>query len=446
MPTANDPKENPESASVPRRVWSGTGLLVLGRVFGALCTMAVLALLSRHLPGEGFGRFTFYLAAFALLDALADFGTGAVAVQRTAHDNWAIPAVLTSARRIRVALATVGVAVVGLLVLALREPGGWWITLAALYPLTHALELSATVFKNRLAWGVPVAVRALAAAARLGIVLALFALGVESAALFLLGTAAASGLANVLLHLAARRHLPRPTIAIQPERGLLRAAWPLGVAGLCQQAYFHVDNLFVRAIEGLEPTGWYNGGVRLMSVLIMVAQFAPQVALPWLTRRTHEGDLGRACARLGQPLFALAGLGTGLLLPWREDVLRLLYGDAFAAAGASLGWLLAAAAAIYAGACLLTAVVATGSSRAVLAVAAAGLAVNVAGNFALVPPLGITGAGLATFATELAVAVGALWVLVRAGRSPLAHRPWLWLLGPVLFGAGAWLSGLFVSP
>ena len=39
------------------------------------------------------------------------------------------------------------------------EPGRVWIVLAALYPLTHTLELTATVFKNRIAWGLPVAVR-----------------------------------------------------------------------------------------------------------------------------------------------------------------------------------------------------------------------------------------------------------------------------------------------
>ena len=62
-------------------------------------------LLSRHLSVESFGRYTFYLAVFALLDSLTDFGTGAVAVQRTAGDPGAVAGVLRAGRRIRLALA-----------------------------------------------------------------------------------------------------------------------------------------------------------------------------------------------------------------------------------------------------------------------------------------------------------------------------------------------------
>ena len=60
------------TARVPRRVWGGTGLLVLGRLWGSACTLGYLFLGARHLSGDGFGRLTFYLALFMVLDALAD--------------------------------------------------------------------------------------------------------------------------------------------------------------------------------------------------------------------------------------------------------------------------------------------------------------------------------------------------------------------------------------
>lgn len=63
-------------------------------------------------------------------------------------------------------------------------------------------------------------------------------------------------------------------------RGLFLAALPLGVASLCQQAYFYVDNLFVRPICGAGELGRYNTGVRVMSYGIMVAIYATQAALP----------------------------------------------------------------------------------------------------------------------------------------------------------------------
>ena len=439
---AEDAQDAQPERGVPRRVWSATALQVLGRVWGSICTLLTLALLARHLAGDSFGRFTFYLTVFALLDSLTDFGTGTVAVRRTAANPWAVPGVLASTRRVRLALASLGALGVTATAFLLGEPGAPWILLATLYQLTHAFELSAVVFKNRVAWGIPVAVRALAATFRLALVLGLWRLGVQSPALYLLGTAAGSSLANVLLHRAARPHIPRPTIPVARARGILREAWPLGVAFLCQQLYFYVDNLFVLLIEGDTELGRYNGGVRIMSFLIMTATYASGSALPWLVRRGGEGSAGSAAAQLGQPLFAAACLGCGALWPWSSELLAFVLGDDFASAGPSLAWLLMACAAVAAGAPLLTTVVAAGRPMHVLAVAGGALLLNTVGNALLVPRYGITGAALATFVTEVAVALGAAVALSRLGSSAFRWRPWRWLVGPVAFAVAAWLSSL----
>jgi O-antigen/teichoic acid export membrane protein len=209
------------------------------------------------------------------------------------------------------------------------------------------------------------------------------------------------------------------------------AALPMGIAGLCQQTYFYVDNLFVRAQLGSEPLGHYNVAVRVMSYGIMVAVYAPLAALPWLTREHEEGHLAAAVTRLAQPLFALAGFAIGLVWPWCEALLAL-FGADFVSAADSLRYLLLACLAVYIGASLLTAVVASGRSRDVLYVALAGLAINLIGNTLLVPSFGMQGAAMATFATEAIVALGALWCLQRAGVKvfPGPH-PSRWLAGPV---------------
>lgn len=422
-------------------MWGGTALLVAGRLWGSACTFVALYLLARRLEPGGFGRYTFYLALFALLDALVDMGTGAVAVQRTADDESAIRGVLATARRIRLATGLLGLGLVGGGALLFGEPGAPWVLLASLYPLSHALELSATVFKNRIAWGLPVAIRALASTLSLAFVLLLLRCDAGEPALYLVGVAAGSASANFLLHAAARRHLAAVRVAAPvPWRELLGAALPLGLAGLCQQAYFYVDNLFVRAIEGEEPLGHYNVGVRVMSYAIMVAVYASMAALPWFAREHAAGRLGPAVARLARPLFALAGLGAGLCFPWTRELLGL-FGPGFEQAAASLQWLLGAATVVYVGSALLTAVIATGGTRAVLAVAATGLGVNLVGNALLVPRLGIDGAALATFVTEAAVALGALFALHRAGvRNLGGGAPLLWLGGPLMFALGYLVS------
>lgn len=437
-----EPSAHSEEQSVPRRVWGSTAWLVLGRLWGSTCTLVMLFLLARYLDAPGFGRFTFYLALFMVLDSLVDMGTGQVAVQRTASDPQRIPAILRVMRRTRLVTGTLGVLLVGGGAWIADEPGAGWILLASLYPLSHVLELSLTVFKNEIAWGRPVAVRAAAHGASLAFVLLFYWRGVTEPSLFLVAVALGSTLGNIGLHAISREHLARlgrPT-RTEPWRPLLRAALPLGVASLCQQTYFYIDNLFVRVLVDETAVGHYNIAVRLMSWAIVVAVFATLAALPWLTREHHAGRLGPATARLAQPLFALAGLATGAAMVWRTEVLAL-FGPGFPAAAGALGWLLPASALVYAGAALLTAVVATGRTSYVLAIAATGLAVNLAGNALLVPKQGIEGAAAATFATELVVLVGAAIALAHLGASPLARDPgihrWRWLAGPLLF-AMAW--------
>src|SRR5688572_17710184 len=144
------------SDAVPGRVWRGTALLVLGRVWGSACTLATFLLLSRHLETADFGRFTFYLAIFLMLDTLADFGSGQVAVQSTAHDEERIPETLAAARRLRLAMGGLGVVLVGGGAVLLGERGAVWILIASLYHLTHVCELSTLALKNRIAWRIPV--------------------------------------------------------------------------------------------------------------------------------------------------------------------------------------------------------------------------------------------------------------------------------------------------
>lgn len=416
----------------PRRILGATALLVLGRLWSSACALLALVVLARTLEGDDFGRFTFYVALFVLLDTLADLGTGAVAVQRTAAAPAELPEVVAGARRIRLAAGAVGAALVGGGAWVLGEPGAGWILLATLYPLSHALELEATVFKNRIAWGVPVAVRVAASSAALLLVLAAVARGVRDPALLLLCQVGGHGLGNLTLFLAARPHLPRRALGAIPWRPLLAAALPLGLAGLCQRGYFYLDNLFVRALEGEVALGHYNVGVRVLSYTVMGAVYASLAALPWLARCHARGQLGAAARDLTQALLALGGLAAGLLWPWTSTLLGL-FGPGFEAASTSLRWLLGAAVAIHAGAGLLTAVLAAGRARAVLAIAAAGLGLNALANALLVPAHGIEGAAMATLATELAVASLAAYALTRQQRGALGGRAWAWLGAPALF-------------
>lgn len=428
-----------DQPGVPPQVWSGTLLLAAGRVWSSACFAVILIVLARSLDGDEFGRVTFYMTAFALLEVVSDFGTGTAVLQRGGAGPGAFAAALSAGRRVRARLAALGALGIGLGAVAAGEPDWPWIALASLHSLTRVAELSSVALQRELSYGLPVAVRAGGAAARLLVVLLLVALGVARAGPFLLVYGAGLGLGNLTLHALARGRLPRPSPPEMPAAELWRLAWPLGLSGICQQLYFYVDNLFLRVLRGDGELGHYNAAVRVMSFLVMVAAFSTSAALPWLVRRHGRGELGAAAARLSLPLFLGACLALGALWPWTGPLLRLLFGAGFVDAAAALRWLLVAAAVVYVGSGLLTALVASGRGLAVLSVTSASLAVNLLGNALLVPRHGMLGAAAATAATELCVACGA-WLGLRRAGVDVAVRPATWLLGPLAFALGALVS------
>jgi O-antigen/teichoic acid export membrane protein len=86
---------------------------------------------------------------------------------------------------------------------------------------------------------------------------------------------------------------------------------------------------------------------------------------------------------------------------------------------------------VYPGAAFLTALIAAGRMRLVLAVATLALAVNLAGNALAVPRFGAEGAAMMTLLTESTVTFGALIALLVRGE-PLSARPLRWFVGPLV--------------
>lgn len=419
--------------------------MVLGRMYGSACTLISLWWIARELSLEDFGRYSFYLALFVVLDTWSDFGTGQIAVQRTASDPSALAAVLASARRLRLWMGFAGSLLITSLALAFEERGAVWIWLASLYPLTHALELSTVPLRNRMDWRIPVTLRAIASTLSLVFVLLLGASEEREPARYLCAVAAGSTLGNLLLYWACRAHQPAPTDERYPLRLLWASVWPLGLASLCQQAYFYADSLFVRSFAGPEELGPYHIGVRVMSYAIMVAIYATQAALPWLARAHAAGDLGSACAGFAATLFARACALLGFAMPWTAAILDAFH-PGFSRASISLQWLIAASAAVYAGSALMTALVAAGASRSILRVALLALAVNLLGNAWAVPHYGVSGAGAMTLITELCVVLLASIELRRLGARGLWRAQLgTWCAAPALFLATWALSAALQS-
>jgi len=383
-----------------------------------VCSALTLAILARELPLGEFGRYTFYLALFAFLDGLVDFGSGALVLQKGTSDEGAFMAMLRVARGVRGVVALASMALLALAIGMLDEAQAGWIVLAALYPLSRTLEASSLVFQRRIKHGTPVLLRGVAASLRTLSIAFLVLDGTTSAAPLLAVHAAWIAAANLAQHWAARKELLRLSKVASawpavPLRGFLALAFPLALASVSQQAYFYVDNLFVRGMLGTEELGRYNAAARIFSWLVLFAAYATSAALPWLVRQHEAGSLNAATRQLSQPLLVGGVLVCGSAFAFADPLLGFVFGPDFSASAASLRWLLLGALCVFAGAPFLTALVAAGHNWTVAKITTAALLVNVIGNLWWIPSSGIQGAAAATLASEATILVTSLFLLRR---------------------------------
>jgi len=204
----------------------------------------------------------------------------------------------------------------------------------------------------------------------------------------------------------------RYQLGLQFDRRLLREmnrfGLPLVPSALALWAINFVDRIFIAVFKGQDEVGVYSLGVRTSSVIVFL-MIAFRLAWPAFAYSIDdERDAKRTYAFvLTYLLFVCCwlSLALGVLAPWIVRVLAPTKPEFHRAADA-VG-LLAFASSAYAGYTVLA--IGIGRARKTQfnwIVAGAAAVVNVALNFALIPPYGMIGAAISTAAAYVALFAG----------------------------------------
>ena len=204
----------------------------------------------------------------------------------------------------------------------------------------------------------------------------------------------------------------RYQLGFQFDRKLLRAmnkfGMPLVPAALALWAINFIDRFFVAIFKGQAEVGVYSLAVRVASVIVfLMAAF--QLAWPAFAYSIEEEHIAkRTYAFVLTYLMLLcswASLVLGLLSPW---IVRILAprNEAFWRASEAVG-ILCFSATAYAGYTVLAIGIGRARRTQFNWIVTGGAALlNVALNFALIPPYGMMGAAIATLAAYVAMFVG----------------------------------------
>jgi O-antigen/teichoic acid export membrane protein len=416
----------PSTASTATRQRAARDILVqiVARIGNLALGVVVTALVARALGTTLYGEWSTIFVILAIVGYLASFGMENVVIREVAADHELEHEWFGAMMYARIALLA-PVMIVSVIALVLLHRSHQMLVagliLTAATPF-YVVDVFALVFQVRVANLVPMIVLTLRSLLWGAAVLIIYLNdgGMVALAVAMAGTNAAASLIQAVLALRTLERWPRPSRA--HLRILVRAAVPIGVAGVLVLAYGRIDQLIVYQSSGSHAAGLYGAvyGVLEQAHFVpisIVTTLTPIIAASGLADRAR---MLRTMA-LAAELMAIASLG-GLAFAAAAagPVIRLIFGAAFAGAAPALPVLGGAFVLIcfgYLNDSLMTVLHVQGKRVRFSLIA---LAFNLLGNLLLVPSYGFIAAAWMTLATELLVLV--LGVRVVWARLEL-HRP-----------------------
>ena len=380
------------------------GFLAAGQAVGRLFTFGTTLYLARVLGAEPFGALTFAIAVVAYAAVIVDFGFDALGPVEMARRGASPAALVGTVMTVRLGLAAAAVsALAAFAFVAPLDPTT--VRLLLVFGLSlpiAALDLRWALLGTESMAAVAAAEVVLQAVPMMGALLFVRGPGdlwiVPLTLVAAQGACAAAGWAAW----AARWGWPRLGTDRDLARTLLSAAFPLVGSAAVGVLLHNFDLVLIGLWLGLGPAGRYGAAARVvwLPTVLLVAYTA--AVRPTIVRAHAEGpSMVEVVVSRSHRLMAVAGLGGavgGAILA--RPLLEALYGSAYTAGAPALRVLLAALLLMVFSRPYRVLLVAARKQGWDFRILLAAAVVNVAGNVAFLPRLGLLGAALATLASE----------------------------------------------
>ena len=414
------PPDYREVAADPKAAARATLTVLVSRVVVAALGWIGSIIVARSLSADEWGQFSFVFALLGVMAIVTDLGVGRVVLAKLIDGDPAeIAGTASSFIALRTVLGLVGyvlavgyvailqypaqviaaTAIAGLVVV-FATPGH---ALSVLYQSRHRLLLVAVA--ESLGQILQLAVTVLAAI--FAPTLLVFMLPAVVNEVFRLATKG-FGIRNRSLGLRPSRHLD-----VRRWGPMLREAIPLAIGLALTIAMMKIDVLMLSLMDTFDAVGQYSVGYKFSDIIDTFA-LAAAAPVSTLLVAAWPAKLGvfRQRSRSAAMIFAVAGAVCVVAFwPSADPIIRLLYGERFAAAAPAARLLVVGAALmslIVLGIFLLTS---AGKQRYYPAIALLGLALNVGLNLVLIPRMSYDGAAISTVVTWV-VTVALLWIAI----------------------------------
>jgi O-antigen/teichoic acid export membrane protein len=399
-------------------VVSNAAVQVAGKGAVLVIAAASIAVLTRYLGPDDYGRFTLALMYMQLFGVLADVGLFTTVVRDISKWPERTEELVGNALTLRLALSFAVIVLAGAISLLL--PYDHDVRVAILLaggPLVLGLLNTSlvAVFQARLRMARAVVSETVGRAVAFGLTVAVAVLDLGFYAV--MGAAAGGALVTLVVTYLLSRDLVRVRFLTDGRvwRRLLATSLPLGLALAINALYFRADTLIISLYRPYDDVGLYTLAYRMLEFTIPLGTVFLTSVFPVISRQVAEGE-GRVTDTiqvswnlfvvLGAPLVA----GGAILAP---QIIDLAGGAEFDGSVTPLQVLLVAGALSWVNGVFGYALIAKERQASALWLNAAGLAFNVGLNLALVPAYGIVAAAIVTAASEVLILLGSYLLMRR---------------------------------
>ena len=379
---------------------------------------ASIAVLTRYLGPDDYGRFTLALMYMQLFGVLADVGLYTTVVREISKDPSRTEELAGSALTLRLLLSIVMIALgAGLSLLLPYAPDVRLAILLAGGPLLFGMLTSSlvTVLQSRLRMGRAVVgeVGGRAFTLALTLLVAWLDLGFYA----VMGAAAGGAACTLAITWVLMRGIA--AVRFRANRAvwlpLLRASVPLGLALAINEIYFRADTLIISLYEPYAEVGLYTLAFRILEFTLALGTIFLTTVFPLLSEAvTRDEPRALRIIQASTDLFVIVGaplIAGGLVLA--PAVIELAGGADFEDAATPLRILLVAGALAWVNGVFGFALIAKERQASALWLNVCALTFNVGLNFLLVPRYGIVAAAAVTVASEVLILAGSYFLMKR---------------------------------
>ncbi|MBR4645638.1 MAG: oligosaccharide flippase family protein [Bacteroidales bacterium] len=211
---------------------------------------------------------------------------------------------------------------------------------------------------------------------------------------------------------------------------IIKKSFPYALVTFLMACYYRIDSVMLERLlpagAGAAQSGIYASAFRLMDTLAMIAYLFSVILLPLFSKMLKQKENVTPVVRTSfSLLFLFSVTAVVILYVYREPVIQLFYPDIAENSVAVFRLIifgLIPISMIYLFGTLLTA---NGSMKELNITAVVGIVINVTVNLLLIPRMQACGSAVASFCTQLVVAVLQFVVALKIVRFPLFSLPWL---------------------